>query len=478
MTAGADLEILDRLPLGVAVLCEGGVQYANPYSERLLEVEAGALSGLPLPLDLGADYGIDLEVGGPEPRILSTRSCPVEWGGARAWLIVFEDVTQRRTQTHELEREREEARRESELKSAFLANMSHEVRTPLNGVIGMADLLLDTELDKQQSAYAEMVRDSGQSLLSLLNAILDFAKLDAGRMQVERVPMSLRDVIDRVLGPFELAAKERGLDFAIRIDEAVPNALRGDAIRIGQVLTNLVSNALKFTETGSVEVSVEFLRDSNDGVLLRFEVEDTGIGISDAAMARVFQPFSQADPSTTRRYGGTGLGLAISRQLVELMGGNLQASSAPGRGTRFWFTLPMGRAAIRVPDRLARMPAQGPRVLVVEDNPVNQIVLGRLVERLGCTVSYAHNGAEAVETLHRHTYDLVLMDCQMPVMDGYDAARAMRAAGAELPIIAVTASSVADERPAALASGMNDILGKPIDANELRKVLVRVLRSG
>ena len=477
LDAAAAAEILDNLPLGVAVVDADGIRYANPCAERLLSLDAEALTGLPLPISLDGTGGtIDLEVGTDARRILSARTRPLE--GGEAWLVCFEDVTQSRTQTQALQLEREEARRESELKSAFLANMSHEVRTPLNGVIGMADLLLDTGLDERQQAYAEMVRDSGQSLLSLLNAILDFAKLDAGRMQVERVPMALRDVVERALGPFELAATERGLDFAVRIDEAAPNALIGDAIRIGQVLTNLVSNALKFTEAGQVEVAIEFLRETEQGVLLRFEVEDTGIGISEAAMARLFQPFSQADASTTRRYGGTGLGLAISRQLVELMGGKLQANSAPGRGTRFWFTLPMGRAEQQAELPLSPLPTEGPRVLVAEDNPVNQVVLGRLVERLGCTVTYAQNGAEAVKALRDADFDLVLMDCQMPVMDGYEAARAMRASGQLVPIIAVTASSVADERATALESGMNDILGKPIDANALREALVRVLHTG
>ena len=469
----AALEILSRLPLGLVVVDDSGVLYANPYTERLLDVAASALVGLRLPVD---DETVDLLVGKDKPRILAARSTPIRWGGGHARLVVFEDVTTRRTQTEALQLEREEARRESELKSAFLANMSHEVRTPLNGVIGMADLLLDTELDDRQQAYAEMVRDSGRSLLSLLNAILDFAKLDAGRMQVERVGLNLREVVKSTLRPFELAARERGLRFRVRVDEAVPVGLIGDPIRIGQVLTNLVSNALKFTESGRVEVSVELLRETVDGVVLRFEVEDTGIGISDTAMARLFKPFSQADASTTRRYGGTGLGLAISRQLVELMDGRLEASSTPGRGTRFWFALPMGRSDSPGPGPITPLPV-GPRVLVAEDNPVNQVVLGRLVERLGCTVAYAQNGAEAVKALERGEFDLILMDCQMPEMDGYEAARQIRAAGIDLPIIAVTASSVTEQRKTAIESGMDDILGKPIDPAALREALVRVLRS-
>ncbi|VXC00819.1 hybrid sensor histidine kinase/response regulator [Nocardioides sp. AX2bis] len=378
---------------------------------------------------------------------------------------------------------RDAAQQASRTKSAFLATMSHEIRTPMNGVTGLTELLLATDLDDRQREYARGVETAGRALLGLIDDVLDFSKIEAGRVELESVPFSLAGVVDDVAQAAALDPRAHGLDLLAYVAPDVPPLLRGDPGRIRQVLLNLVSNAVKFTHEGEVVVSVHLAGGTAPRPLVRVEVRDTGVGLDPATQDRLFEPFLQADSSTTRRYGGTGLGLAICRGLVEQMGGRTGVESTLGEGSTFWFTVPLGRE----PDPVVASPTPvvppepvGPRcaaaVLVVEDSEVNQLVAEGMLRRLGCTVEIAENGLLALEALGARRFDLVLMDCQMPELDGYDATAELRRreeGGARTPVVAMTASVTSEERERCRLVGMDDFVAKPVTLATLSAALER-----
>ncbi len=380
----------------------------------------------------------------------------------------------------ELERARCRAEDSSRAKSEFLANMSHEIRTPLNGVLGMAQVLAFTELTFEQRESVNTILQSGEGLLAVLSDVLDFSKIESRKLLIEPVVFSPALLGRQIIALFEHTARPKGLELNLFLSPRLPASLCADQLRLRQILLNLVSNALKFTSAGQVSLSMDYQEDT-----LRCEVRDSGQGMSPEAVGRLFQPFVQGDASTTRKFGGTGLGLAISRELAGLMGGHLSVVSTLGAGSTFGLSLPAPRA--EVPVAVAdEQPAPRPapdrvRVLVAEDNPVNQQVAVRLLEKLGCTTSVASNGVEVLQRLDLERFDLVLMDCQMPQLDGYQTTRAIRERSTpsafRVPIVGLTASAIDGDRERALACGMDGYLTKPVKLALLDEVITRHCRS-
>jgi CheY-like chemotaxis protein len=368
----------------------------------------------------------------------------------------------------------------------------------------MTDFLLSTDLTSEQQEYAGSIKKSADALLALINDILDLSRIEAGKLRLDHLPFSLPATVEESSSIFALQARAKGLDFAAATSVDLPEMVVGDAGRIRQVLTNLIGNAVKFTDSGRIDVEVQLLRSTQDGVLARFTVSDTGIGIPPEQQSRLFESFTQGDGSSTRKYGGTGLGLSISKQLVELMDGQLGVESKPGQGSRFWFTANFSRAPLTaaaptppappkrpVPTPAAPAPPPAPkipipsvpgprklRVLLAEDNEINQRIALRLLEKLGVGADAVDNGRAAVEALSQRSYDLVLMDCQMPDMDGFEATAVIRnreRGKSHTPICALTANAMEGDHEKCLAAGMDDYISKPVGLEKLREAVERLV---
>ena len=386
--------------------------------------------------------------------------------------------------TAELDIQRDKALEATREKSEFLANMSHEIRTPMNGLIGVLSLLNVLELNEEQSKLLDIAVKSSDVLLYIINDILDYSKIEAGKLKFENIPFDLCQLVNDVIALFYEKAKDKRLKLTCTVSEHINCRVQGDPTRIRQVLTNLISNAVKFTEIGDVAVTLEMLDNLAEMQRIKFAVKDTGIGISEKNISVLFNPFTQADGSTTRQYGGTGLGLAISQKIIDSMGGGIGVDSVEGRGACFWFTIELTKARRQqqfsaVSDSESHFPAEfiygdelsslrNRRILLVDDDPINRSVELSMLERMGVVADSANNGREAIEKVTTgQGYDLILMDCQMPFVDGYQATREIRKHEQEnglksVPIIAVTANALSDDEEKCLSSGMNDYISKPM----------------
>jgi len=493
--------ILDNASVGIAVTRDRRFVLANPQWEAIYGWSAGTLIGQPGRVvwasddeysRIGSLYGPLLSRGEAvefeasmtrrdgSVFLARTRAHAVDperpADGGTVWIV--EDITERREAELALARARDDAEAANRAKSAFLANTSHELRTPLNGMIGLAQLAREPGLDgTTRERYLAQIADSAQSLAGIISDILDLSKIEAGKLELESTTFDLGELFEALRQTWAPQAAARGLALRLEIAPEVQGMAIGDPLRLRQIASNYLSNAIKFTEHGGVVLRAAR---PGGGSTLRVEVEDSGPGIVAGTLARLFKPFTQADESTTRRFGGSGLGLSICRELATLMGGEVGVDSRDGVGSLFWaeVQLPSAAAPANDPQRTGDDTLAGARVLLVEDNPVNMMIAAAMLERWGVEVDQAADGVAAQEAVASaaavgRPHDLVLMDVQMPVMSGYEATRALRTAGYDRPIVALTAAALVTERDAALAAGMNDFLTKPIDMDRLRAALLR-----
>lgn len=496
-------QIIDSLPISIYVKDERGIyRFFSRQTEQETGVERGQAIGKTdyevFPIHLARKQAIQDKLAKEEGKLVISEEEIVEPGGQRwllmgrgpitiktgyaetKWVLGFSlDISHQKAVEQMLRLAKEDAEKATRAKSEFLSVMSHEIRTPLNSVIGSAQLILDTDLEPEQKQHIEMIQRSGEHLLHLINDILDYNKLEAQKMQLEAAPFDLQQQINTVLQINQSNAALKGVVLIKEIDSQVHSHYIGDQARLRQILLNLVGNAVKFTEEGRVALNVKWLSTTEQNDLLRFEIQDSGIGIAKENIGKLFSEFTQADSSTTRKFGGTGLGLAICKKLVEAMKGQIGVESVFGEGATFWFEIPLQQvdlSEIQVHEEESLPELDRTlNILVAEDNPPNQLLIKAILTKLEHDVTLVNNGLKALEKMQSDEhFDLVLMDMQMPEMDGLSSTREIRALGTEkanIPIIALTANALSGDRELVLEAGMNDYLTKPIDIKALKRAL-------
>ena len=489
----AEGHLVEMNPAGLSMIAANSLKQIQglPVSQLVTSEHRAAFMELHRAVISGEERSLTFEIEGLDGKRhwMDTRAVPLaDSQGRLVHLAITREVTARKQQEDETRQARERAEAASRAKSDFLANMSHELRTPLTAILGYSDILrAETDADDEQDAALKAIYGSAEHLLALISDVLDVSKIEAGHVVCEAVPTDFAQIIHQVVEGMRPRAEAKGLSLDLIWDDAVPPAINTDPVRVRQILDNLLSNAIKFTSEGGVIVRLRAERRATDGAATRISilVKDTGIGIEEGAVERLFFPFQQADSSTTRKFGGTGLGLSISRQLARLMGGDVTAESTPGMGSTFIFTLTASEASLPVsdaqpPPAVGRVATFTGRVLVVEDNPVNRKLLCKLLERRGLEVELAKDGLEGFEMADAsersgRPYDLVLLDMHMPVQDGYTTARQLKGEGYGRPVVALTASAMAEDRRRCLDAGCDDYLPKPVDASDLNGILARYL---
>lgn len=444
----------------------------GPVLNRSIEISALKKSGTEFPVELSIT--------------------PLKIDNKYIFTAFISDISQRKADeinlknlNTELEKSAKEAKQASEAKSFFLANMSHEIRTPINGVIGMTNIVLDTSLSPQQREYIEIIRTSADSLLTIINDILDLSKIESGKMELEEIEFEVSSLIQDITKNMRVTAQQKGLNLKTIVPTSLVENVVGDPGRIRQILINLIANAIKFTNDGEITVSASEILNDAKQIGIRFEVQDSGIGISDDTLKKLFQPFTQADSTMSRKFGGTGLGLSICQRIVDMMGGKIGATSTEHKGSVFWFEIILHKSQNKHAHSIQHfeqevIPHKTGRILVVEDNFVNQKVARAMLEKIGHRVDTVGNGLEALLALEQFPYDIVLMDCQMPEMDGFEATEVIRSGKrdkipATIPILAMTANALSGDKERCIAAGMDDYISKPVNIHSLNKILQKWL---